>query len=216
MPLDLSHPRYLAPFPAAPSPADEHQHKRRAVHLKLTEDVLKQLLDSVAAPTKGAGPADQAIKINLTGPNPVRLPCSPATVRAEGRKLTVGYRAAVVPHDRPSLASALGRARSARHDLGPPLFRLARPRPRRPRLSPRHRQARTGRLGQGRSASEGEPRTRREGKGSEEGRLARRGAAAQRQQRRQKAALHVEPEVAHIARHHRSRLVISASLVRPA
>ena len=73
MPLDLSHPRYLAPFPAASSPAD----KPRAVHLKLTEDVLKQLFDSAAAPPpKGAGVADQAIKINLAGPNPVRLPSS--------------------------------------------------------------------------------------------------------------------------------------------
>lgn len=76
MPLDLSHPRYLAPFPAAPAAAD--QHRRRAVHLKLTEDVLKQLLDSVTAPPpKGADAADQAIRINLAGPNPVRLhPCS--------------------------------------------------------------------------------------------------------------------------------------------
>lgn len=71
MPLDLAHPRYLAPFPASATPADPD--KRRAVHLKLTEDVLKQLLDAANA-AKGAPPEQHAIRINLSGPNPVCCP----------------------------------------------------------------------------------------------------------------------------------------------
>lgn len=164
MPLDLSHPRHLVPAAQrSPASTTTGRHGKRAVHLKLTEDVLRQLLDVVAPSTKPAGEHKVAaargqIMVNVDGPQPVRN--SRETTPARSNELTIGASDAG-PRRRRDLAPTVGRPRGGRHHSSPPLVRFARPRPRRKHLAPCDSPTPPCRPRQGRTAREGEPGTGR-------------------------------------------------------